>query len=1152
MFVFSYKPAKSGLRLTDKQQSLHFFFNTMSESSNSLVILAIHYSQNPNIMKNLNRFSGVAVKHSLLLAVMLFFISIKVYSQLNIPLTSCQNIAGTYTDLGTNGTVISTTNFDDASSAAVNIGFTFNFNGQAFTQFVLNTNGFIRLGPLPPSVDALFFAGGASYTGGPFNSASTSDVNLICGFNHDLTGATNPEYRVYTSGTAPNRECIIQFKNLRDKTTSPLEQFSSISFQIILYEGSDIVDIRYGTFTASANAHDFKSAAVGLKGSGNTAGQMIGVTKGSTTIYSAATFLNGNYTGNAFNFRNSVLPDPGRTLRFMPIKPNDRAIMEAYTLGKSPIPFGNPLTITAWVKNGGVNAMAAATCTLNITGANPFNNVQNIPALNAGDSTLVTFATYTPTVVGINNVEVSLPSDDNILNNTKTKVIETNLNSYSYAQGPQAAGGVGFTGAIGDFVAKFTTNSSQSINQVNVQFATGGQPFQIGIWAATATNTPGTLLHSTTTYTSTQGTYTVLINPPVSVPAGAFFVGVRQTSTTNVSFGYQAEVPIRSGHFFYASSGSTTWTDFAPGSPFRFLIEPKFALQADVGVIAAKPVTGTTLVAGTAYNLYATVANYGISAQNNIPVYYSVNGGSPVGPINTSISINQNDTTGISFSGTNTFTPATSGNYTLRFFTQLTNDLSTQNDTFTVALMVVPAPSSAMPYSTNFTTHPNWTSSGVSGLWAFGICTGATGQTNDTAAFADFYTFPSNSSGLLKSPAFNISSLAHPAIQFDLAYRTRQMQSDTLEVLVSTDGGLTFLPGNPPIYSRATFSNPPLTTTTADTAVFFPTAAANWRKETVPLDQFMGATNIMIALRGGSGNGNRCWVDNFTILNGNIPTVTTDPVTNVGLTTAQSGGNVSASGTLPVTSRGVCWSISPNPTIADPKTTDGSGTGAFTSNITGLAVSTPYYLRAYASSGFGTGYGSEITFTTQTPSTVPTVTTTPVTSITHFGATLGGNVTADGGSPVTARGVCYSLLPNPTVLDSKTVDGTGTGTFTSNLTGLAQLTNYFARAYATNSVGTSYGAQETFSTLIDAIDEPSVDGYTIFAKNQHLYICSSEPTAFTRVALYDMSGREVFAVENIHCQNSLMLELPILQSGVYLAGLTSGEKSTRQKISLLR
>ncbi len=1098
-------------------------------------------------------FNGSSFRKLFLISVVLLLSAgTRVDAQLNIPLTNCQNLSGTYTDLGTNGTVITTTNSDDASSAAVNIGFTFNFNGQAFTQFVLNTNGFIRLGALPPSVDALFFAGGASYTGGPFNSTSTSDQNLICAFNHDLIGATSPEYRVYTSGTAPTRVCTIQFKNLRDKTTSPAEQFSNINFQIHLYEGSDIVDIKYGTFTASANAEAFKSAAVGLKGSGNAAGQMVGVTKGSTTIYSAATFLNGNYTGNAFNYRNSVLPDAGRTLRFMPIKPNDRAIMEAYTLGKSPIPFGNPLTITAWVKNGGVNTMTASTCTLNITGANPFNNVQTLPALNAGDSTLITFATFSPTVSGINNVEVSLPADDNSLNNVKTKVIESNLNSYSYAQGPQAAGGVGFSGNTGDFVAKFTTNSNQSINQVNVQFATGGQPFQIGIWEASVSGTPGNLLHSTSTYTSTQGTYTVLINPPVAVPAGAFFVGVRQTNTTNVSFGYQSEVPIRSGHFYYTSpTGGTTWTDFAPGSPFRFLVEPKFALQTDVGVIAATPPTGTTLVAGTSFNLSATVANYGISAQNNIPVYYSVNGGTPVGPVNTTTSINQNGTTGITFSGASSFTPTTSGNYTLRFFTQLTNDLSTQNDTFTVALSVVPAPSSALPYSTNFTTHPNWTASGVSGLWAFGICTGATGQTNDTAAFADFYTFPANSSGMLKSPAFNLSSLAHPAIQFDLAYRTRSMESDTLQVLVSTDGGLNFLPGNPPIYIRSTYSNPPLATISADTGVFFPNAAANWRKETVPLDQFIGATNVMIALKGGSGFGNRCWIDNFTILNGNIPVITTDPVTNVGLTTAQSGGNVTASGTLPVTTRGVCWSTSPNPTTADSKTTDGSGTGSFTSNITGLAVATPYYLRAYASSGFGTGYGNEITFTTQTPSTVPTITTTPVTNITHFGATTGGNITTDGGSPVTARGVCYSLLPNPTVADSKTIDGFGTGSFVSNITGLAQLSNYFVRAYATNSVGTSYGAQETFSTLIDAIEEPSTDGISIFVKDNHLQLITSENISFSKIVLYDLSGREVYVIENIECHNSTSLSLPILSSGIYLVGLTSGDKSFRQKVSLL-
>ena len=78
----------------------------------------------------------------------------------------------------------------------------------------------------------------------------------------------------------------------------------------------------------------------------------------------------------------------------------------------------------------------------------------------------------------------------------------------------------------------------------------------------------------------------------------------------------------------------------------------------------------------------------------------------------------------------------------------------------------------------------------------------------------------------------------------------------------------------------------------------------------------------------------------------------------------------------------------------------------------------------------------------------------------------GGEVTGDGGSPVLSRGVCWSTSPNPTTTDSKTVNGTGVGTFTSivNIDGLSSNTTYYVRAYATNSLATAYGAQQTFTT----------------------------------------------------------------------------------------
>ena len=105
---------------------------------------------------------------------------------------------------------------------------------------------------------------------------------------------------------------------------------------------------------------------------------------------------------------------------------------------------------------------------------------------------------------------------------------------------------------------------------------------------------------------------------------------------------------------------------------------------------------------------------------------------------------------------------------------------------------------------------------------------------------------------------------------------------------------------------------------------------------------------------------------------------------------------------------------------------------------------------------------------------VLSVTTGTVTNITTTTASCSGNVTSDGGSSVTVRGVCWSTSQNPTTSDSKTTDdlaqktkaadGTGLGTYTSNITGLSPNTTYYVRGYATNSVGTAYGDQRTFTT----------------------------------------------------------------------------------------
>ena len=196
------------------------------------------------------------------------------------------------------------------------------------------------------------------------------------------------------------------------------------------------------------------------------------------------------------------------------------------------------------------------------------------------------------------------------------------------------------------------------------------------------------------------------------------------------------------------------------------------------------------------------------------------------------------------------------------------------------------------------------------------------------------------------------------------------------------------------------------------------------------------------------------------------PVVKTQAVSEIAATSAIGGGDVVEDGRADVTERGVCWSIVENPTIADAHTSDGAGLGSFVSNITGLEPNTTYYLRAYATNSEGTSYGDQVNFMTlEEMIELATVKTSLVTSITSTTAVAGGDVTADGGTEVTAKGVCWSTSQEPTIEGEHTENGAGTGEFTAELSGLEQNTTYYVRAYATNKEGTAYGEEVTFTTL---------------------------------------------------------------------------------------
>ena len=207
----------------------------------------------------------------------------------------------------------------------------------------------------------------------------------------------------------------------------------------------------------------------------------------------------------------------------------------------------------------------------------------------------------------------------------------------------------------------------------------------------------------------------------------------------------------------------------------------------------------------------------------------------------------------------------------------------------------------------------------------------------------------------------------------------------------------------------------------------------------------------------------------YTCKKATLPGVTTGTVTRIEQTSAYCGGQVTNDGGTRITARGVCWNTMGDPAISDNKTSDSTGTGLFSSHMTGLSPSTLYYVRAYASNSEGTSYGDVLTFTTD-PVALATLITLGLKSLSPESSQGGGDISNDGGSPVTARGVCWNATGGPTIADNHTSDGTGTGQFYSILTGLSLNTTYYVRAYATNDIGTAYGTQVSFEQSEPILD----------------------------------------------------------------------------------
>ncbi len=284
------------------------------------------------------------------------------------------------------------------------------------------------------------------------------------------------------------------------------------------------------------------------------------------------------------NFSSSIHPN---IRLYIPRNDYEARIVIPYLYGKMPVPLGNPDTMKILVENLGKKSFNGQKAFVNSAGANVFFDSLVMPMLSSYQSIIINYPIVNIFNRGFDTLTFSITADSSNLDNRSIFLRQATDNVYSYRHllEPPAPGGIGFNGITGNFVAKFASNAAKAINQIEVSFGFGNNPFRAAIWESNPiSGKPGKLLWQSDSLISTNKSIVPVV-PPVQVN-GNFYAGVRQLGTNNVSFAYQLEQPVRPQTFWYSTPlADTNWVDFAPNAPFRFMIEPRLQAPYDLMVL---------------------------------------------------------------------------------------------------------------------------------------------------------------------------------------------------------------------------------------------------------------------------------------------------------------------------------------------------------------------------------------------------------------------------------------------------------------------------------------------------------------------------------------------------------------------------------------
>jgi hypothetical protein len=488
------------------------------------------------------------MKKSLPLFLFSFIVAIAVKAQVNYSFASS---TATYTALssGTSPTLTDDGQnpaSDEGFASSLPIGFSFTFNGTAYTTFNVSTNGFITLGGTLS--DAEFLNSLSAVTSRPIIAPLWDDL--------DLQDVTNLKYQL--SGAAPNQVLTIEWSSAKWDYNGAA---AAISFQAKLYQTTNVIEFLYKQETGATSN---PSASIGI--AGTKSGDFIAVSNTATiNTVTEASITTKPATGTKYTFTPAAQAA------------NDIGVAVVYAMGK--LGAGTNNQVKAYVKNIGTSALTNVPFTLTVSGANTYTSTITIASIAAGARGTITFPAFSSANTGTNTLAVTcgLSTDQVAANNAASTTQEITSSEISYAVGTAASSSIN-AGASGLLAAKFPVPYSNKISAINLYFSTSSKTYDISIYD-NVSGVPGTALWSSTGKTSTLGLNTITV-PNIAV-TDSFYVAVKQTGTS-LTLSYQLENPLRSNAIFYKSS-TGSWSDIG-GDIYRLMIGVTFSSPLPVSI----------------------------------------------------------------------------------------------------------------------------------------------------------------------------------------------------------------------------------------------------------------------------------------------------------------------------------------------------------------------------------------------------------------------------------------------------------------------------------------------------------------------------------------------------------------------------------------